>query len=109
MASFTSTETTDDLSGEVLDGEVTPTRFSLQGQNYVADFGPESLAQLVKALAPFAAVAQEDRPHRQIRGANPDSKNARAWALANGTMTATRGAIPADVLAAWREAGSPAE
>jgi hypothetical protein len=105
----------DDLTGETVE-QLTTTRFALDGVDYQIDLGPQSLAALTAATAPFRRVARRiGRPiataSRQPARTDPEQLRAvRAWWAANHHAAdlppaSERGRIPAAVTAAYHTAG----
>jgi hypothetical protein len=96
---------TDDLTGEELTGEVTPTPLTYCGREYSLDLGPESVQKLNEALAPFIAAVDPDN----VRPLVPPSV-VREWARTQEDMEIYGvGRLPQEVLDAYNAAhGRPA-
>lgn len=107
MAKRTQVLLTDDIDG----GDATQTvRFALGSQQYEIDLSDRNAAKLEKALAPYTTVARRVRsiPGQRRSGAAPsglDVKAVRAWAKEHGYEVSSRGRLPAEVIAAYNEAG----
>lgn len=64
----------DDLTGETLYGDGTPTRFELEGVEYEIDLTPANEARLREAFAPFVDAAVRSRRAHYRRTALPRSE-----------------------------------
>ena len=112
MATTTRVEMTDDLDGTSLD--VSTVTFAFEGVSYEIDLSEANHAKLTKALRPYVNSARPVGGRRGRRPSKaskpdpvtPDSKAVRAWAEANGVTVSSRGRIPSEVLAAYRDAGN---
>jgi hypothetical protein len=98
VAKKTKTIFIDDLDGNKND--VMTHRFSLDSDHYEIDLCPQNLAEIKQVLEPFVLAA------RRVRGGRGSGKQTaiRNWAHRNGYPMADQGAIPKDVLAAYRKA-----
>lgn len=100
-----------------------PVTFAFKGQAYELDLSAKNLEKLEKALQPYVAAA---RPVGTFRDVTPVPKSGtrrrssgtrtpedypreavRVWARGEGIEVGDRGRIKADVVAKWKEAGSP--
>jgi nucleoid-associated protein Lsr2 len=88
----------DDLDGS--ENDVMTHRFSLDSDHYEIDLCPQNLAEIKQVLEPFVLAA------RRVRGGRGSGRQTaiRNWARKNGYPMADQGAIPKDVLAAYRKA-----
>ena len=105
---------TDDLDG----GQAAETvRFGLDGRSYEIDLSARNATKLRKALEPFVSVARGPKrararvsssgQSRATQTSSPvDSRAVRAWAKSHRIKVSSRGRIPADVVAKFREAGN---
>ena len=106
MAKSTITVLTDDIDG----GEATETiGFTLDGSAYEIDLNDKHAFELREALAPHVAAARRgggsltgrgrSAPAARPRAAGePEPKEVRAWAEANGVEVSARGRVSADVV-----------
>ncbi len=105
MATHTLTSLTDDMDGSPA---ATTIRFGYQGSLYEIDLSEANATAFADALQPYLDAA------RVVRGRlygpvpsgpmGPDAKTVRAWARNAGLEVPARGRIPANVLAAYRQA-----
>ena len=114
MAKSTITVLTDDVDG----GEATETiSFALDGSAYEIDLNDKNASALRDALAPFVATARRATGGSPGRGRSapvarprasgqPDAKEVRAWAEANGVEVSARGRISVDVVEKYKAANA---
>jgi uncharacterized protein (DUF4415 family) len=110
MAKSTITVLTDDIDG----GEATETiSFALDGSAYEIDLNDKHAVELREALVPYVAAARRasgsstgrgrSAPAARSRAAGePEPKEVRAWAEANGVEVSARGRISADVVEKYK-------
>ncbi len=110
----------DDFDGTPLSRNASTTTFSLGGVQYEIDLGPQNVAKLKSALAPFikagrrvgGSVPAKPAPKRRGSGRHTNGSNdvsaIREWARANGYAIGDRGRIPTPVIEAYRAATSVA-
>lgn len=67
----------------------------------------DTIARLTKAARPINVRDLSRRPTNGAVGPEADPSIIRAWAAANGIACNDRGRIPEEIVAKWREAGSP--
>ena len=107
MARNFSVSTTDDLDGSQ---GAAPVTFGIDGTSYVIDLGPDNLAKLEGALAPFIAAARRpSRGRARSRSGRSGNRRAngaavRAWAREAGLPVSERGRIAASIIRQY-EAG----
>jgi hypothetical protein len=87
--------------GQENENDVMTHRFSLDSDHYEIDLCTQNLADLQQVLEPFMLAARRVRGRG---GGNGTQTAIRNWARKNGYQMADRGAIPKDVLAAYRKA-----
>src|SRR4051794_8880973 len=100
----TTTEFTDDLTGERAAGTVS---FGYEGRSYEIDLSKTNARTLEKLLRPYIDAGREVRPTRgraPRRAPRNDVAGIRAWAKSNGLDVSTRGRIPRSVLEAYEAA-----
>jgi hypothetical protein len=85
--------------------EVTPPEYRLYAQIKTHETRRAELAEQAERRHADAAEAAREREHQARVGTHAwQVKAARAWAQANGLSVATRGRVPATVMAAFNEA-----
>lgn len=112
MASKTSVELIDDLTGEAADESV---RFSLDGIEYVIDLTEANAAELRDRLAAFVENARRVKAVKGVRaekrkGLGREQNQAiREWARAQGEKVNERGRIPAELVVRFQDAHQSTE
>ncbi len=117
MAKQTIIQLTDDLDGSEASQSVT---FAYKGKTYSLDLNDENASELDDALAPYIAAAEKSGgvqagrsgkrgarqavPKRSNGSGDPDPKDVRAWAEANGVTVSPRGRISSSVVEQYRAA-----
>lgn len=86
------TITIDDLSGEPVEGPVTPTVFTYMDREFELDLGPDSVAKLEQALEPFITAAAPKKTRQLV-----PPETIRAWAKSQGITVSDKGRL-ADAL-----------
>lgn len=106
----------DDFDDTPLTAGAATTTFSINGTQYEIDLGPDNVAKLRDALAPFISAGRRvgtgasPKPGARRRGAGRHSNGSndvtaiREWARANGHEIGDRGRIPAAIIAAYEAA-----
>lgn len=104
MAKTIVTQYTDDIDGSKAQGTV---RFTYNGVAYEIDLSAKNAKAFEKALDPYISVARKvragkaTRRARDVRSANRNLAEVRAWAQENGYTVADRGRIPSAVIEAF--------
>lgn len=90
----------DDLSKKLAD-DVSTREFTIDGVAYETELSDENYAKFQKAVARFVAAA---RVKKKTRKKPPPQRqgDVRQWAVAAGYEVAARGALPAEVIEAYR-------
>ncbi len=117
MAKQTITQLVDDLDGSEASQSV---EFSYKGKTYTLDLNDHNASELDDALAPYIAAAEKaggvqagrsgkraarsTGPTRSNGSGDPDPKDVRAWAEANGVTVSARGRISSSVVEQYRAA-----
>jgi len=107
------TELVDDTDGTIIaDGHGRTVAFSLDGASYEIDLTDENASKLESALASWIASARRvsGTPRRkpEQKRSKEQTQAIRAWAIESGYQLSDRGRIPADIEAAFHEAGGAA-
>jgi Lsr2 len=112
----------DDLTGEAAEN-ISTVEFALDGRSYELDLTEDNSAKLHDALVQYVNAARKVGGRRRSGarpGRSPQStgsttgynretlKSIREWAKKNSYNVSDRGRLPAEVLQAWKQAGSKA-
>lgn len=106
MARHINVTLVDDLDGTT--PAVETVQFGLDGQHYEIDVCADNAAALRDLLAPWIAAARKTPPARRPSRpmtAGDDLAAVREWAKSNGMQVASRGRIPASIIAAFHNRG----
>ena len=113
MAQKTVVTIIDDLDGsELSEGEGATVRFALDGVQYDIDLSTGNAEKLRKTLEPYVDAGRRTGGRRTSGGhtrrvsTEVDTRAVREWANSRGIKVSTRGRVPADVIAQYREAGN---
>jgi hypothetical protein len=90
----------DDVDGS--EGGVATHRFSLDGDSYEIDLSSQNATALLNMLAPYIKAARQTGRSKKRRPGREQQREVREWARAHGYEVADRGALPQDVLDAYR-------
>ena len=95
----------DDLDGGNADETVS---FGVDGRTYEVDLSESHATTLREVLAPFVAAGRRAGRHPKTTSVRPaiassraDNATIRAWAVANGYQTGSRGRISAEIREAY--------
>lgn len=98
----------DDLDGTELDSSShRPTRISIDGTVREIDLSDANRERLFDFLSPYIENGRRVKSTRSTsrpQSRRSDSQAIREWARHNGHVVADRGKLPADVVAAYRQA-----
>lgn len=113
MARKTVVTLIDDLDGsELSDGEGETVTFALDGIRYDIDLSRGNAEKLRKTLESYIESGRRTGGRRTSGGhtrqvsTDVDTRAVREWASSRGIQVSSRGRIPADVIAQYREAGN---
>jgi hypothetical protein len=98
MAQRVSITLVDDLDGAEAAGTVA---FGLDGTNYEIDLSEVHAKELRTALEGFIAVARKVSGRKRAKKSTHSAREIRQWAQEQGMEVSTRGAISAEVVAAY--------
>lgn len=113
MAQKTVITIVDDLDGsELPEDEGQTVRFALDGVQYDIDLSGDNAGALRKVLEPYVESGRRTGGRRSAGGhtrrvtTDVDTRAVREWARSRGIEVSSRGRVPADVIAQYRDAGN---
>lgn len=106
MAKVTKIELIDDLTGQPIEDNDSPTvQFALDGVDYEIDLNSKNEEKFRKALAPYVEKAHRVGKKTGKRGkrtqVGPPAAEVRAWAISEGMDVPERGRIPQEIWDAY--------
>jgi hypothetical protein len=105
VAQRVSVELEDDIQGGPADETIT---FGFDRKSYTIDLSRKNADKFRKVIAPYVNAARRDTAVRPSRttASEVDAKAVRAWAASNGYQVSARGRVSAEIVAAFRGAGT---